>query len=161
MRQHAHQDRRRGAPGRVGQLQVVPLRLIAGVVRDLGRGAPFDARTRFAARTQFSLADLSGQGLVAGVKAQRAQLAQQDLGPHVRVVGETLTQVGLEGNERIGDASAHAGLAVLADMGSNRLAVATEVTGDRRDRPPARRQGMCLHGLLLCEHVAGLLSAGG
>ena len=51
---------------------------------------------------QAAHAQLAGEGHVAALVAEGHDLVVEDGGPHVRVVGEPLTQVGLEADEQIG-----------------------------------------------------------
>src|SRR5690348_3795426 len=81
-------------PGRTRQLHPVPLDLLTGLVDDLDRGpvtAP--ARARLATRPQPPTAHFTGEGDVALLVAERADLVVKRAGPDVRVLAQPLGDV--------------------------------------------------------------------
>jgi hypothetical protein len=90
-------------------------------------------------RSNEPVADLTGERRIRPLIAERDNFVEQHRRPHVRILGQPLTDVGLEPVERIRRAvgsAAHTGFAFAVQMGSDRLAVPAGVAGDRRDRPP-------------------------
>src|SRR5215210_4343887 len=52
--------------------------------------------------------------------------------------------------------AAHISDACAGQIRADRLAVAAEMTGDRRDRPAPLMERVCVHIFLPCEHGTGL-----
>src|SRR5215218_2059350 len=50
----------------------------------------------------------------------------------------------------------HPSDAFVVQVAADRLAVMTEMTGDRRDRPTSLAERVSVHIVLLCEHGTGL-----
>ncbi len=120
------------APGRRAPLEPVPLDLLAGGMIDVYGVATSHAGTGLAVRAELRHAHLADEGGVAEGVAERDHLVEQRRGPHVGVVGEPGPQVGHEPLERIGRrAPAHARGALALQVGTDRLAVPSQVAGDR------------------------------
>jgi len=77
----------------------------------------------------------------------------------MRVINQALAQIVHEHLERIGRARCRRPLSgdpPAGQVGPDRLAVMSQVPGDRRHRPALARQSVHIHVVLLCEHpVAG------
>jgi hypothetical protein len=128
----AQQDVGGAAPGRRAPLEPVPLDLLAGGMIDVYGVATSHAGTGLAVRAELRHAHLADEGGVAEGVAERDHLVEQRRGPHVGVVGEPGPQVGHEPLERIGRrAPAHARGALALQVGTDRLAVPSQVAGDR------------------------------
>src|SRR5262249_9956810 len=132
MRERPHQQVRFPAPGRLLELEPVPLDLLARRVLDLDRGPPLDPGAGLAARPEAAPADLADEGDVAARVAQRCDLVVERRAPQVRVLDQPLAHVRLEAGEVNGDrAAAHPRYPLPAQVGADRLPVTPEVTGDR------------------------------
>ena len=108
--------------------------------------------------SQSAQPELAGEGDIALRETQRLDLVVQRARPDVRVVAQPDGEVLDEGSEPVARRRlALTGLALSFDIGADGLAVAAEVAGYRRHRPPPLDQGADLHVFLLCEHVLGLL----
>lgn len=166
VRQRPDQQVRGLAPppafGRVGQIDPVPLRLVAGRVLDHRYRAALRRSARLTRRAQAPLAQLPGQRRIRAVVAQLEQLVIQRAGPHVRVLGQPRGAVHRERFERIrGAAGTDTRLAVAGQMGADGLTVPAQMAGDRGDRPTSGAQGVRVDVFLPCEHGdVGLLRAG-
>lgn len=155
--QRPDQQVRLGRPGRAGELQPIPLDLLARLVGDLDRRPPPHPRTGLTVRPQCAAAELAGEDLVAPVVTERSELVVERRGPQMGVFPEALAGVRLERGEVVGHGGpAPPRPALTGQIGPDRLSVAAQVTGDGRDRPPPPPQCGCLHVFLLCEHQAGL-----
>src|SRR5690606_27886796 len=105
-----------------------------------------------------AVADLTGERRIGPRIAERHDFVEQHRRPHVRILGQPLTDVGLEPVERIllaVGSPTDAGPAFAGQMSSDRLAVPTGVTGDRGDRPSPLLQRCYLHVFLWCQHRDG------
>jgi hypothetical protein len=100
-------------------------------------------------------ADRRGQARIRPRITQFPQLIQQRRGPQMRVIGQPDPAVH---HKRRHDHRAPAGpptrLAIPAQIRARRLAVMTQVPGDRRDRPAPPAQRLRLHIVLPREHPA-------
>jgi len=134
--QGAKQHVRGPAPGGLAALEPVPLVFGAWWVGDLDRGPAPHARAGLAVRTQATPAELAGEAHIAQPVAEPGDLVVQGAGPDVGVVGEPGGQVGHERPQRVGCRAAPAGGAPTPHVGTDRLGVAAQMTGDGRDRPP-------------------------
>jgi hypothetical protein len=153
MRQRADQHVGLRTPGRVVELEPVPLDLLTRRVLDIDMRPAVARRARLAVRAQLSIAQLAGEGLVAPAIAERCDLVEQRRRPHVLIVGEPLAHVRLEAIERVRlVVGAQAGLPFAGQVGPNRLAVPADMAGDGRDGPPPRPQRCDLHVFLWCQH---------
>lgn len=138
--------------GRVGQLEPVPLGLLARRVRDDRDGAAPGRRARLTRRAQPPRAQLPRQRRIGPVVAQLEQLVVQRAGPHVRVIAQPPRAVRLELLERVRPrARAHPRLPTR-QVGPDRLAVPAQMPSDRADRPAPLPQCMYLDVVLPCEH---------
>jgi len=149
------------APWGLAALEPVPLLLGAGWVGDLDRWPAPHARARLTVRTQPSHAKLAGEAHIAQPVAQPSHLVVQGAGPDVRIVGEPGGQVGHERLQRVGRRAAPAGGPLTPHVGTDRLRIAVEMTGDGRDRPSPLAQCVHLHVFSPCEHGAGTPSGCG
>jgi len=85
---------------------------------------------------------------------QIAQLVEQCAGPQMRVIGQPLRAVRRERLERARDrAGPDPYLAVAREIGTDGLAVSSQVPGDRRDRPTLATQ--CVHVGSVCGAPGG------
>lgn len=152
VRQRANQDVGRLAPGRVGQLEPVPLDLLPGRVIDLCRRRP--AATLLADqahRPQLQTPQLPDQRRIGPVEPGRGELVKQRHRRQVRIVDEPRLDVAakrLHATRR--PLAPHPGR--TGEVLRDRLAVTARVPADRRHRPAARLQCVDLHVVLLCEH---------
>lgn len=120
-------------------------------------GAAVGRRARPAVRSQMPVAELAGEGVIAARVAERDQLVEHRRSPHVHVIHEPLTHVGLEAIERVGlGAPAHSG-----QIATHRLAVMADMAGDGRDGPAPRPQRCDLHDFPDVSIETGLLSLPG
>jgi len=88
-------------------------------------------------RPQLPVAQLAGEGRIGTRVAESHDLGEQDRGPHVLVVNQPLTHVGLDLVERVRHGPlTHTDLSFSVQVATDRLAVPANVTGDGRDRPP-------------------------
>ncbi len=161
MGQGGKQHVRGPAPWGLAALEPVPLLLGAGWVGDLDRWPAPHARARLTVRTQPSHAKLAGEAHIAQPVAQPSHLVVQGAGPDVRIVGEPGGQVGHERLQRVGRRAAPAGGPLTPHVGTDRLRIAVEMTGDGRDRPSPLAQCVHLHVFSPCEHGAGTPSGCG
>ena len=101
-RQRPHQQVGVVTPRGIGELDPVPLDLLAGWVVDLDGGPALHPRTRLTVRAQAPGPDPPGEALVAEGEPQGHHLVIEGGRPHVRVVFEAQLQVGDELVEGIG-----------------------------------------------------------
>jgi len=98
------------------------------------------------------------EGRVAARVTECDDLVVEGREPEVWVIVEAGSQVRHERLDGIrGAAASDTGFLFTADIGTDRLAVAPEMAGDRRDRPASLVQCVDFHVFSLCEHGAGLL----
>src|SRR5680860_1102416 len=126
-----------GRPGPVGELQPVPLDLLAGRVVDLDRRSAPDPGACLAMRAKGAAAQLAGEDLVAALVAEGAKLVVERRRPQVGILAQALPDVRLERGEVVGHGGpALAGAAGAGQVGPDRAAITAQVAGDGRDRPP-------------------------
>ena len=117
--------------------------------------AALHTRARFAMRSEFAVTQVVREPLIAAIEPQRDDLVEQHRRPHVRIIGEPLTHVHLEPIERIHDRrrlATNTDLPLTAQIRAHRLAVMTNMTSDRRQRPTLHAQRVDLHICSLCDH---------
>jgi hypothetical protein len=70
---------------------------------DVGVRPPLRTNTRLATRTQAPVSDLAGEGLIRPVisRRQRLHLGEQHRRPQMRIVSQSLPDIGLNHIERI------------------------------------------------------------
>jgi hypothetical protein len=108
-------------------------------------------------RAQATVSQLTGERRIRPVEAERDDLVEQRQRPQMRVLDEAFAAVVDEHVERIDTAGAtDISDSVAGQIGADRLAVAAEMTGDRRDRPASPVERVCVHIFLPCEHGTGL-----
>lgn len=108
-----------------------------------------------AARPQAEPSDLADQDRVGAVEAERSELAVEHGREDVGIVVEAGLEVDAVGLERARGAVALRPPA--RQIASDRLRIATVVTGDRCDRPAASSQCVDLHVVLHRQHSLGVL----
>lgn len=157
VRQGAHQQMGGATvePRRARQIHPVPLDLHTGRVIDDRVGPPVRRVARLAMRAQSPVAQMPREGLVTAVVAQRHDLVEQRRRPHVRVIDEALTHIGLEPVERVRTRrDPHPRRRATRQHVVDRLAVHTDMTGDVGLLPTSLGESSNLHVLLLCDHEA-------
>ena len=123
-------------PRCVAPFEPVPLDLLAGGMVDLDGVSSLHASTRLAVRAQAPYPDLADEARVAERVAEGDDLVIERTGPHVAVVGEPKPDVVLDHRQRVDRrCPANARLTVAAQIAPDGLAVASQVSGDGRDRP--------------------------
>ena len=134
--QRAEEHVGRCSPRCVAPFEPVPLDLLAGGMVDLDGVSALHPPTRLAVRAQTTDPDLADEARVAERVAEGDDLVIERTGPDVAVVGEPKPDVVLDHRQRVGcRAPAHPGLALPAQIAPDGLAVASQVSGDGRDRP--------------------------
>jgi hypothetical protein len=124
------------SPGGFWQFVPVPLQLFAGRVLDLDRGPALHPRTRLAVRAQVVAAKPPGEALVAQGESEGRDLVEQSTSPHVLVLGEAGPQVGDVLVERVWPRPPpFPGDPLAVQIGTDRLAIPLQMTGDGRYRP--------------------------
>jgi hypothetical protein len=104
---------------------------------DLDRVPALHPPARLAVRAQLTFTDLADERWIRAVVAERDDLVEQRRRPQMAVIGESGPKVGHEPLQRIRHRRrTDARLAVAVEVGADRLAIVTEMTGDGRDRPP-------------------------
>src|ERR1700737_3663714 len=106
---------------------------------DLNARAALHARARLAMRSELAVAQVVREPLIAAIEPERDDLVEQHRRPHVRIIGEPLTHVHLEPIERIDNRrrlATNTDLPLAAQIRAHRLAAMTNMTSDRRQRPP-------------------------
>ena len=84
-------------------------------------------------------------------------LVEEDLSHHMRVLPQALAAVVHERGEPVRSGrSTCARRASAVQVGGDRLAVVSEMPGDRGDRPAPLAERVSVHIILLCEHGTGL-----
>jgi hypothetical protein len=156
--QRADEDVGGLAPRRLGELQPVPLDLLAGLVDQLhGRAVPAGA-ARLAARAQPLSAQRAHERHIRTLESELGDLAKQHGPVDVRVVGQARDQVVAERlqttRRRLADRP------VNGEVLAHRLAIPTGVPSDRRDRPAPASERADLHIVLLSQHPPGGLLYG-
>jgi hypothetical protein len=156
MGQGADEHERLAAPRRVIELQPVPLDLLTRRVVDVHMSPPVRRGARFTMRAQLAVAQLAGERRIRLGVAERHHLGEQHRRPHVHVVAQPLTDIGLEPGEHVRPSlRPHARFPPARQVGADRLAVPAGVAGDSRDRPAPLAQRCDLHVFLCCQHRDG------
>ncbi len=121
---------------------------------DIDVRAALHTHARFTMRPQVPVPDVTRERLVAAIEPECDNLVEQHGRPHVRVIDEPLTHVALDPIERINDLgpATYTRLAFAAQIRTDGLAVMTDMTSDRRQRPPLPLQRVNLHICSLCDH---------
>src|SRR6185312_15398658 len=97
--------------------------------------------------------ELPGERGIGAVVAQLEQLVEQRGRPQVRVLAQPFPAVADERLERIRlGPPALAGDPAPLQVGADGLAVMSQVSGDRRDRPAPAMQRVRVHIVLPCDH---------
>jgi hypothetical protein len=113
---------------------------------DLHRLPATHPGARLTVRAQPGEAQLAGKARIGTAVSERHHLVEQRRRPQVRIVDEAGRHIGDERRQRIRRRRpAHARFAFAVEIRADRLAVALEMTGDRRDRPPPLGQGISFH----------------
>jgi hypothetical protein len=157
VRQHPEQQMRGTitAPRRrrIGQLYPIPLGLLAGRVLDHRPVLVPVRRARRAPRPQLVAADRGGERLIRPRKAQAGHLVEQRRRPQMRIIIEPLPAIRQEVGHRLRPSRlALTRHPFAVQIRPDRLAVMTEMSGDRADRPPLRSQCLRFHAVLPCQH---------
>ena len=119
--------------------------------------ATLRGRARFTRRAQLAEAELTGERRIRLLEPERDDLVEQDLGHHVRILDQTRPAVVYESREPVwARRRSRSGRARAVQVAGDRLAVVSEMAGDRRDRPAPLAERVSVHIILLCEHGTGL-----
>ena len=126
---------------------------------DIGVRPPRARRAPLTTQPQLPVTDLASEGLTAPLKPNSRNLVEQHRGPHMGIIDQPLTHIGLEPVETVRPApGAHAGLSFPTQTGAHRLAVSAGMPGNGRDQPAPLPQRRDLHIFLRCQHRGGARS---
>jgi hypothetical protein len=139
---------------RLGQLDPVELDLLARRVLDHRPVPALRCVAGLAVRPDLVAAKRTREGRIGAPAAELDQLVEESGGPQVRVVGEPLAAVVQERYERIRGLAALPRRTLAVQVGADRLAVASQMAGDRRDRPALATQRVRVEVFLHREHPA-------
>ena len=138
---------------RVGQLEPVPLGFLTRRMLNDPNRPVFRRCTGLARRAQPPGPDLAGQRRIRPVKPQWLQLIEQRHRPQMRVLDQPGGHIVDERCERIRlRRGTFTGSAFAGQVVADRLAVMTQMPGDRGDRPALAGQRMRVQIFLPCEH---------
>lgn len=138
--------------GRSGQLKPVELDLLPRRVGDHRLIAALGPVTWFAVRTHLMTAQSPRERRVPAPVTEFAHLVVQRRRPHMRIISKTPTAVLQERHELIWRLTPLTRDNLPVQIGADRLAVTTQMPGNRRNRPPLTTQSMSIHVFLQREH---------
>jgi len=110
-----------------------------------------------ATRAQTTVAELTGERRIRPVEPESGDLIEQYRGPQMRSLNQSLPAIVNERCEHVVTRRRpHTGTAFTVQIGTDRLAVMTQMAGDRSDRPASLTERVRVYIILLCEHGIGL-----